>query len=242
MTIYHPSDISGRLRKKRKVVATILIMKWYNSLRFRSRLKRKSVVSTVESPWRKLLKGDENSFLHVVGLDFRAFRQLVEILREGYVERKHTGRRRNYSFQDAVGMYHMYICSNLSLKHLSLIFGVVPSTASEVLIEMIAWVPQKLRKNPDARIRWPDDNEKKALANLVRKRNKFGKGVIGFIDGLALNVQCSSDPEVQSKYYNGYQGDTTVNNVIFFGADGKVKMASINKPGSLLCHDTSTTT
>ena len=37
-----------------------------------------------------------------------------------------------------------------------------------------------------------------------------------FTDGCSIPIQCSSDAIEQSKFYNGYQGDTMVNNVFCF--------------------------
>jgi hypothetical protein len=89
-----------------------------------------------------------------------------------------------------------------------------------------------LKTHEDAIIRWPLKTELAGLAKLVQRRSPLTANVIGFVDGLAIPVECPSDRFIQNAFYDGYSHETTVNNVIFFGADGKVKYAAINYPGS----------
>ncbi len=56
--------------------------------------------------------------------------------------------------------------------------------------------------------------------------------VIGFMDGLSLTTECTSERLTQNAYYSGYHCDTMVNNVLAFGADGKVFFCALNYPGS----------
>lgn len=241
MTIFVNRAAIRRRRRRRKLTLFLLAIQFHNSQRFRSKLKRPALLRIEKSCWRKLLhSNDDDSFLNILGFNYRAFFQLVEVLKQDYPFNFEKGRKKRYDFVDCVGLYLIYICSSYRVKDLALVFGLVPSTVSAILSAMIAWVPDKLRSNELARIRWPDENEKRKLARLVHRRQRYCRDVIGFLDGLALRVQCSSDPVVQNMYYNGYQGDTTVNNVILFGADGKIKMASINRPGSF--HDSQVAT
>lgn len=65
--------------------------------------------------------------------------------------------------------------------------------------------------------------------------------VIGFVDELALQAQCSGDILQQNAAYNGYHHDTTCNNVMAFSPTGKIFFAALNYPGSFhdaqVCHD-----
>ncbi len=63
--------------------------------------------------------------------------------------------------------------------------------------------------------------------------------VIGFLDGLSLTSECSSEVIEQNAMYNGYHSDTMVNNIFAYGPDGKVFLCAINFPGSW--HDGSLT-
>ena len=68
------------------------------------------------------------------------------------------------------------------------------------------------------------NNEKMAaeFAAMIEQREPLALDVIGFMDGVALHSECSSEITQQNSMYNGYHSDTMVNNVIAYGADGKV--------------------
>jgi hypothetical protein len=69
-------------------------------------------------------------------------------------------------------------------------------------------------------------------AHMVNVREPRVNNIIGFVDGVAIPVQCSDDVFEQSAHYNGYYHDTTVNNVFAFAPNGKIIFAAINYPGS----------
>lgn len=69
-------------------------------------------------------------------------------------------------------------------------------------------------------------------AELVKLREPSVSNCIGFVDGVSVPVQCSSNMEEQEKFYNGYHGDTCVNNVFAFSPTGKIMFAAINYVGS----------
>jgi hypothetical protein len=56
--------------------------------------------------------------------------------------------------------------------------------------------------------------------------------VIGFMDGVSLALECTSDRVTQNVFYSGYDCNTMVNNVFAYGPDGKVFFAAINFPSS----------
>eukprot|EP00804_Cyclotella_cryptica_P031085 CCRYP_015969-RA/>CCRYP_015969-RA protein AED:0.07 eAED:0.07 QI:0/-1/0/1/-1/1/1/0/231 len=70
------------------------------------------------------------------------------------------------------------------------------------------------------------------FASMVKSREVAIDDVIGFIDGVALKTECTSERVTQNAFYSGYECDTTVNNVFTYGPDGKVFLAAINFPGS----------
>ena len=59
--------------------------------------------------------------------------------------------------------------------------------------------------------------------------------VIGFLDGVSLHSECSSEALEQNSMNNGYHCDTMVNSIMVFAADGKVILCALNSPDS--CHD-----
>jgi hypothetical protein len=90
----------------------------------------------------------------------------------------------------------------------------------------------RLMKNDKAKIEFPSENKMTEYALMAHHREPLLTNVIGFVDGVAMPVKCSSLPEVQSTYYNGYYHDTMINNVFAFAPTGKVIFACINYPGS----------
>ena len=70
------------------------------------------------------------------------------------------------------------------------------------------------------------------FADMINLREPEVGDVIGFMDGLSLTTECTSERLTQNAYYSGYHCDTMVNNVLAFGADGKVFFCALNYPGS----------
>jgi hypothetical protein len=97
---------------------------------------------------------------------------------------------------------------------------------------MLKLVVKKLKKNEHAQIKWPTDTKVEDYAQMIEAREPLAVDVIGFMDGLSVHTECTSDAVVQNAFYNGYHSDTMVNNVIAFAPDGKIILASINFPGS----------
>jgi hypothetical protein len=215
-----------------------------NGRRRNAKLTRSAVLTPRMAPWYRLLYfGDDYSFLNLTGCTKGVFLKLERVLLQG--ERDRRGRTPQLDFRGQLGLYLFYLGSRMALKQLCLIFGVVPSTASLFINRFIKLVPKKLRNDVFAEVKFPSQERMAELAALVQRREPTVANIIGFVDGLALPVQCSSDPEEQSLYYNGYHHDTTVNNVFLFLPDGKVGFACTNFPGSWhdsqVCSDLVTT-
>ena len=67
---------------------------------------------------------------------------------------------------------------------------------------------------------------------MVQLREPEVDNIIGFMDGVSFQSECTDERIEQNAFYCGYGCDTTVNNVFAFGPDGKVFFAAINFPGS----------
>ena len=102
---------------------------------------------------------------------------------------------------------------------------------------MMKKMVKKLKKHPDAEIKFPGPEEMVELAAMVQQRDPAVDDVIGFLDGVACPVECKDDEFSQAEDYDGYHHDTVCKNCFLFGPDGKVKWAAINFPGSW--HDSS---
>jgi hypothetical protein len=102
------------------------------ALRRRSRLTRSAILEPKLSPWTRLFQfGDSGSFLELTGFTREAFRDLKIAL---FGDRDNSGRRvgcpSSLDFNGELGLYLLFVGSNMRLKHLCLIFGIVPTTAA----------------------------------------------------------------------------------------------------------------
>jgi hypothetical protein len=70
------------------------------------------------------------------------------------------------------------------------------------------------------------------FASMINDREHSIDDVIGFMDGVSLATECTSEAMAQNAFYSGYECDTVINNVFAYGPDGKVFMMAINCPGS----------
>jgi hypothetical protein len=138
-----------------------------------------------------------------------------------------------------LGLYLFFIGSTMGIKHLCLIFGVTPMRCSVVINKMMQLVVKKLKSHPLAKVKFPDKEKMARFAWTIQERVPEVDDVIGFMDGLALTSECTSEVIEQNAMYNGYHSDTMVNNIIAYGPDGKVFLCAINFPGSW--HDGSIT-
>lgn len=220
-----------------ELVATFLVVIYhYNNMRTRHRLTRSALVEPSLSPWKKALwEGDDSSFLHVTGFSRPAFFELVRILFP--LQRSRRGRPPLLDPPDETGLLLMFLNSKMHHKHLCMLFGVVPTTVITTINKLLNLVVSHLKRHDAARIKFPNELEMLAYAEIVRRREPLVDNVIGFVDGVATPVECSDDENEQNAYYNGYYHDTTVNNVFAFAPTGKVIHACINFPGSW--HDSS---
>ena len=60
------------------------------------------------------------------------------------------------------------------------------------------------------------------LAAMIHKREHQVRDVIGFMDGICLNTECTSELLEQNAIYSGYHSDTMINNAFAYGPDGRV--------------------
>jgi hypothetical protein len=160
----------------------------YNNERKRSNITREALILPKFAPWRTLLlKGNDSSFLSITGFSKKAFWKLVQVVFEDE-ETKKTGRPRLFKNEDKIGLVLMYLGSQMSYKHLSLIFGILPCAISAYLRETMGLIVKKLKSNPIAEVRFPDDETMALFASMVNHREPEIHNVIGFGDGLALRV------------------------------------------------------
>ena len=217
--------------------AVICSVVYYNSIRAGGRhyLRRNALVHPHFSPWKRLLNcADQGSFIEFTGFNFDAFRELVHLIAtENEINgTRKLGRPKLLDIQDEVGLYLFFVNSTMRAKHLALLFGILPNTVTTTVRRLMKRVVRVLRRYPISRVKFPSNEDMVSFANMVQRREPTVDDVIGFLDGVSLHVQCSDDPLAQAENYNGYQGDTMVNNIFLFSPEGKVIYAVYNAPGS----------
>ena len=232
----------NKLIKRRyllRLISVLLCVHVYNSCRNRSKLKRKALLPPDRSPWAHLYRhGDNQSIFVIIGVDRSYFKALLEVLFPDVVDFNipvpptKVGGRPSLPPSTKLGILLLFLCSSMHQKHLCLIFGVVSSPTGTIIDMMLDLCIEKLGNHPDAHVRWPSEDQMKHFARLVTKREPRVQRVIGFMDGLSLDSESTSDPTVQNSYYNNYTTDTCVNNVLIYGPDGKVFQCGLNFPGS----------
>ena len=134
------------------VLATVVIILWYNSLREQYYVRKRALVHPRFSPWTRLLNlGDEGSFITLTGFNFTSFRLMVDILNPTVVEASITACRPSaLDFVGQLGLFLFFCNSNLKIKHLCMLFGVVPSTCSRVITKMLFLVCRVLSRHLDS--------------------------------------------------------------------------------------------
>jgi hypothetical protein len=110
----------------------------------------------------------------------------------------------------------------MTIKWLCLIFGITPSPCSRILKKILRMTVKRVRYHPFARISFPNEQKMREYADIIRMREPTIENVTGFMDGLGLATEMTSERIQQNAYYCGYDCDTMVNNVLVFGSDGKV--------------------
>ena len=182
------------------VVASIC---YYNSLRGRHYLKRSAVVKHRNSPWAYLYRNaDDISFFHMVGMSRATFEILMVVIFGEEESDKGRGRPPDLDRAGQLGLYLCFVGSTMTTKWLCLQFGILESTANVVINKMMVLVIKKLKRRPESKISFPTHEETVLWASLIHNREPSVNDVIGFVDGVALHIQCSDDPEEQSANHN----------------------------------------
>ena len=113
----------------------------------------------------------------------------------------------------------------MKLKELCLLFGCVPSSPHQYLKKMSSRAAPILHRNPYAQVKFPDVHEIARLVNLATLREPLVCNVVGFVDGgCSIKIECTSEPDIQNAYYDGF--------TFLFLPEGKILFAAINFPGS----------
>jgi hypothetical protein len=179
----------------RHILSIVLLIHLHNTIRDRHFLLRKAIVPPSKSPWRKLYDhADESSFLHVTGLNRRAFAMLMEHVfdLEALASRR-RGRPRLLGPEGYLGLLLLYLGSTMNTKHLCLIFGITPSVCSRGINQMFKKIVHALTDHPFAQVKFPDGEKMREYAAMVEVREPIVNDIIGFMDGVSFSTECTDE-------------------------------------------------
>ena len=131
-----------------------------------------------------------------------------------------------------MGLLLYYLASTTNYEHLCLLFGITPSMCSCILRDMLKLDVKQFRYNPLARIKFPSPQKMHVFAKIINNHEPAVDDVIGFMNGVSLASEGTSDCVTQNVFYSDYDYDTMENNVFAYGLDGNVFFSAINFLGS----------
>ncbi|KAG8793004.1 hypothetical protein FRC12_004211 [Ceratobasidium sp. 428] len=187
---------------------------------------------------------DDRAYLVAVGLDVASFEYILTsgferwwdthtILRDDVDEYGVPRlRRRSLAADGALGLVLHWLTSSSTESELALVFALVPSVVSRYLYFGLQILVHVLRHLPESQITWPSEDEMTYFAELIQRRHPTIEGAFGFIDGLSLPVETSSDPREQEMMYNGWLHSHRIGNIFVFAPDGRIIACKLNAPGS----------
>jgi hypothetical protein len=182
-------------RRVRYLALLLLLIHANNSVRNCSYLHHCAILAPAESPWMKLYHyGDDSSFLTMTGMSRPAFLQLFDALfMDGHQQHYRGGQPPLMDPIAQLGLYLFFVGSTMGIKHLCLIFGITPSVCRHTITAMLSLVVQKLKIHPWARVEFPDVDQMASFARQIKSHEPEVDDVIGFIDGLLLTSECTSE-------------------------------------------------
>lgn len=139
---------------------------------------------------------------------------------------------------DAIGclglVLHWYRTRGSVARSTAVAFGLTASTAYVWLSFSRRILLFVLQKNPNAKVSPPTAGEvEDYMAAIGANYPALGtKRVWGVADGRKVLLQGSSDGSVKNQFYNEGIADTCINNVFVFAPDGRIRMCTINAPGT----------
>jgi hypothetical protein len=213
------------------------------------RIPRCALLPPSGSAWRRVfLSGCDQALITLTGLDFETFHYIETRFKPFYdtltpfsndgtiVElRKETGRPRQMSSSDGLGLVLTWTRTRGSTMVLQLIFGMTETSISTYLTFCTHILIHVLQGIDDARVRRPSVEKIREYQEAVSRRHPFLNDVWCTMDGIKLMLECAADEDVQNRFYNGWTCDHYIGAVLVFCPDGTILICCYNVPGTV--HD-----
>jgi hypothetical protein len=208
-----------------------------SKLRNRSYYTRAALLSPDVSPWNQIYtRGSDRDFLQSVSVSRHVFNNVLLFrfapMWDSGISR--VGRRRKVLAHFALAMVLEYLSSEGKQYELCRIYGVTEATVSRTLTLALPMLNQLLKELPEARVRFPDEEERNAYTDMIVRREPLiaGKKPFGWVDGTTFRIDQPADAAEQNGYYSGAKADCVVSSIFVYAPDGTVIWARINCPGS----------
>ena len=165
----------------------------------------------IGTPWQHMhARGNDHAFITTMGIDVATFEH---VLNEGFAEMWNTSAiphndislvalpcidRHSLDAAGALGLTLHYLASTMRELSLQQIFGLIPSTVSCYLSFSLQILLEVLCKIPAAHIEWPRGETFNHFTHHIIEWHNHLFGTFGFIDGLKLPVEESSDQDIEN--------------------------------------------
>jgi hypothetical protein len=163
--------LTKRQRHLLKVFLFVLcLVEYYNRIRKHWYLLREALFPPGRSPWHQLMDcGDQSSFLLMTGLAHDVFIMLYNILQLPDHHSLDRRKERKWTLlSDAqLGLLLLYSGSTMNYKHLCLIFGIIPSVCSRILVHMVKPTIGCLHCHASAKVTFPSPEKMQQFALMV---------------------------------------------------------------------------
>lgn len=184
--------------------------------------------------WRQLrCSFDDRAYLGTTGLDVASFEYILqngfERLWSKHTLRRHDVsrygrprlRRRSLLADGVLALTLRWLTSTASYTDLQQIFALVHSVVSRYISSGIKILARVLSELPEGRVAWPSPEKMGEYSDSIQQRHPGIEGAFGFIDGLHIPVEVSSDPQEEQATYNGWLHSHQIGNMFVFAPDGK---------------------
>ena len=195
---------------------------------------------------------NDQALLNTTGLDHKTFQELVDLYAPYYlrymwdkgtkkVRRKKLDKhgrpyRRKPRDMDAIGSLGLvltwYRTRGSCTRTLSFIFGLTGSQHYDWLLFGRRVLLCILQKHPIAKVSLPTKEEVDTYTAAVRRKYPRMPYVWGAADGLKLHIGQAVSFIRQEPFYNSWADGSFVSAIFVFGVDGRIRICTINCPGS----------
>ena len=218
------------------------------------RTPRIAIKYYAQSPFVYLFdSGDEQALLNCCGVDHNMFRRLHQLFepvfhrctlydKSGVIRKRAftrsgvpKGRKREL---DAIGclglLLYWYRTRGSVARGTAMAFGLTSSPMYLWLRFSRRVLLSVLQNDPLAMVSPPTEQEVVEYIDAIGVKYPAlrEQKVWGAADGLKVLLQKSSNWAIQNRSYNGWTADTYVNSMFVFAADGRIRMCTINAPGT----------